>query len=538
VTKYIFITGGVLSGLGKGVSTAAIGKILRGRGVKVDLCKIDPYLNVDPGLMNPYQHGEVWVTKDGYEADLDFGHYERFLDIELERSHNITTGRIYLEVLEKERRGEFLGQTVQIIPHITDEIKRQIVEISRINNPDVLLLEIGGTTGDIEGMPFLEALRQMRMENGKDNVLFIHVTLVPSLHAVGEQKTKPTQHSVKELRGIGIQPDILLCRTPLPLLDETRAKLALFCDVGKLDVISNHDLENIYRLPLVMEEQGLGDNILGKLNIRERKHDLKDWEKFVERIEALEETVRIAIVGKYTDLPDSYISIVEALKHGGYAVGVKVEVQWVESVHLEEDPQRISDLDGVSGILVPGGFGERGAEGKILAIHHAHTHGIPFLGICFGFQLGVVEYARSALGLKEANSSELDPESPHPVIDLLPEQREVKQMGGTMRLGELPLEIAEGTLAHRIYGKTQIAERHRHRYEVNPEYIPLLEEQGLRFSAKSDGGRRMEILELPDHPFFFATQFHPEFKSRPQRPSPPFRAFVEAAMRRRDEGGR
>jgi CTP synthase len=535
MTKYIITTGGVLSGLGKGVATAAIGKILQCRGISVDVCKIDPYLNVDPGLMNPYQHGEVWVTKDGYEADLDFGHYERFLDVELDRDHNITTGKIYLTVLERERKGEYLGQTVQIIPHITDEIKRQIYEIARINNPDVLLVEIGGTTGDIESMPFLEALRQMRMENGRENVLFIHVTLVPTLKAVGEQKTKPTQHSVKELRGIGIQPDIIVCRSEKPLQDETKAKIALFCDVGKLDVISNHDVESVYEVPLVMEEQGLGDNILSKLNIRERKYDINAWKKLIRRMKSAGEEVNIAIVGKYTGLRDSYISIVEALRHAATSYGKKVRITWVESVELEDNPEKVEELSEVDGILVPGGFGQRGSEGKIRAIEYSRMRNIPYLGICFGFQLAAIEYARNVLGLEKANSTELDPETPHPVIDLLPEQRNVKQLGGTMRLGEIPLVIEKDTLAYRIYRKGEVAERHRHRYEVNPTYIDKFEENGLKFSAKSDSGRRMEILEIPEHYHFLATQFHPEFKSRPLRPAPVFKAFIEAAIRKKKD---
>ncbi|MEE8168341.1 MAG: CTP synthase (glutamine hydrolyzing) [Candidatus Hydrothermarchaeales archaeon] len=535
MTKYIIVTGGVLSGLGKGIATAAIGTILRSRKVKVDICKIDPYLNVDPGLMNPYQHGEVWVTKDGYEADLDFGHYERFLDVELDREHNITTGKVYLAVLEGERKGAYLGQTVQIIPHITDEIKDEIYEIARVNNPDVLLVEIGGTTGDIEGMPFLEALRQMRMENGKENVLFVHVTLVPTLKAVGEQKTKPTQHSVKELRSIGIQPDIVICRTQEPLQASTRAKISLFCDVGKMDVISNHDVDSVYEVPLVMDEQGLGDNLLAKLSIKEKGYDMKEWKAFVEHNKNLKRDVRIAIVGKYTDLRDSYISIVEALKHAGYALNARVEPLWVESLDLEDDPSMVKVLEDADGILVPGGFGKRGSEGKILATKYSRESDIPYLGICFGFQLAAIEFARNALGLKNANSSELDPKTPHPVIDLLPEQKEIEQMGGTMRLGEIPLVIEDGTLASEIYGKREIGERHRHRYEVNPKYIEEFEKHGMRFSAKSDDGRRMEILEIPEHTHFLATQFHPEFKSRPQRPAPVFKAFVEAALNRKEK---
>ncbi len=537
MTKYIIVTGGVLSSLGKGVATASMGVILRSRGLKVDVCKIDPYLNVDPGLMNPYQHGEVWVTKDGYEADLDFGHYERFLDVELDRAHNITTGKVYLAVLERERKGEYLGQTVQIIPHITDEIKCEIYGIGRINNPDVLLVEIGGTTGDIEGMPFLEALRQMRMENGKENVLFVHVTLVPTLKTVGEQKTKPTQHSVKELRSIGIQPDIVICRAETPLQDDTKTKLALFCDVNKRDVISNHDVDSVYEVPLVMEDQGLGDSLLAKLNLREKGYGMKEWRRFVEHTKNLGREVRIGIVGKYTDLRDSYISIVEALKHAGYSLNARVVPLWVESLDLEEDPSRAKVLDDAEGILVPGGFGKRGSEGKMMAIKYARENNVPYLGICFGFQLATVEFARSMLGLKRANSSELEPDTPDAVIDILPEQKEIKQLGGTMRLGEIPIKIEEGSLAVRIYGKPEVGERHRHRYEVNPAYVERLEKSGIRFSAKSDSGRRMEILELPGHFHFLATQFHPEFKSRPQRPAPVFTAFVEAALRFRERRG-
>jgi CTP synthase len=530
MTKFVIITGGVLSGLGKGVTTAAIGLILKGRGISVDVCKIDPYLNVDPGLMNPYQHGEVWVTKDGYEADLDFGHYERFLDIELGRDHNITTGKIYLEVLENERKGRYLGQTVQVIPHVTDEVKKQIQEIARINHPDILLVEIGGTTGDIEGMPFLEALRQMRMENGRENIIFVHVTLVPTLDAVGEQKTKPTQHSVKELRAIGIQPDIIVCRTKSPLLSDTRAKLSLFCDVGKLDVISNHDVESVYEVPIILDEQGFGDNILGKLNLREKRHDLKDWKRFIHKIKNLKREVKIAVVGKYTDLKDSYISIAEALKHAGYDLDCAVIIKWVESIDLEDDPTKVELFNDVSGILVPGGFGKRGSEGKILAINYARDNNLPYLGICFGFQLAAVEFARNVLDLSGANSVELDPKTTTPVIDILPEQKKVKQMGGTMRLGEIPAEITEGTMASKIYGKTRVGERHRHRFEVNPDFIDKFELSGAKFSARSDKNRRMEILEIPDHPHFIATQFHPEFKSRPQRPSPVFLSFVKAAI--------
>jgi len=535
MTKFIIVTGGVISGLGKGVVSASIGKILKSRGIKIDICKIDPYLNVDPGLMSPYQHGEVWVTKDGYEADLDFGHYERFLDIEVTSDHNITTGKIYLKVLEKERKGEYLGQTVQIIPHITDEIKAQLSEIARKNNPEVLIVEIGGTTGDIEGMPFLEAVRQMRRELGRENVLFVHVTLVPVMENSNEQKTKPTQHSVKELRSLGIQPDLIVCRSKTELTEDTKSKIAMFCDVGKREVISNHDVENIYKVPVVIESQNLGDIIISKLNLREKKNEFKSWVKFIECIEALDKTVNIAVVGKYVGLKDSYISISEALKHAGYEIDRKVNVVWFESEDFEKDASKLEELRKVDGILIPGGFGTRGTEGKILAIKFARENNIPFLGICLGFQLSVVEFARNVCNLKQANSTEIDPSTPHPVIYLLPEQKGVKQLGATMRLGELEIEVEEGTLASNIYSSTAIKERHRHRFEVNPDYIEALEKAGLKFTAKSDGGRRMEMLELHDKKFFIATQFHPEFKSRPQNPAHVFSAFIKAAKKYREE---
>jgi len=535
MTKFIVVTGGVISGLGKGVAAASIGKILKSRGIKIDICKIDPYLNVDPGLMSPHQHGEVWVTKDGYEADLDFGHYERFLDIEVTSDHNLTTGKIYLKVLEKERKGDYLGQTVQIIPHITDEIKVQLFEIARKSNPEVLIVEIGGTTGDIESMPFLEAVRQMRRELGKENVLFIHVTLVPVLEQSSEQKTKPTQHSVKELRSLGIQPDILICRSKTELTEETKSKIAMFCDVGKREVISNHDVEHIYKVPVVIESQNIGDIVISKLNLREKKNEFKEWINFVGGIEKIEESVDIAIVGKYVGLKDSYISICEALKHAGYEFNRKITLHWFESEDFEKEGSKLEQLRQLDGILVPGGFGIRGTEGKILAIKFARENNIPFLGLCLGFQLGVVEFARNVCNLKQANSTEINPSTPHAVIDLLPEQREIRQLGATMRLGELEVEIVQGTLAFNIYSSNLIKERHRHRYEVTPSYIETFEKRGLKFSGKSDNKRRMEIFELPDKRFFIATQFHPEFKSRPQKPEPIFRAFVEAAKKYREK---
>lgn len=534
MTKFIVVTGGVLSGLGKGVVSASIGKILKSRGVNVSICKIDPYLNVDPGLMSPHQHGEVWVTKDGYEADLDFGHYERFLDVELTSEHNITTGKVYLRVLEKERKGKYLGQTVQIIPHITDEIKAMVNDIARKTNCDVLIIEIGGTTGDIEGMPFLEAMRQLRMELGKENVIFVHVTLIPVLEHSGEQKTKPTQHSVKELRSFGIQPDIIVCRCRNEVSEESKLKIALFCEVNKRDVFSNHNVDTIYKVPAILESQGIGDSIMAKLNLREKKYEFKEWLKFIEKIERIKESISIAIVGKYAGYKDSYISICEALKHAGYELGKKINICWFEAEKIESGEISLKDIEKCNGILIPGGFGMRGAEGKIKAIEFARKKDMPFFGICFGFQLSVIEFARNVCNLKNANSTEIDENTPNPVIDLLPEQKDIEQLGATMRLGEIDVEIEENTLAYKIYRSKKIKERHRHRYEVNPNYIELLEKHGLRFSGKSDNKRRMEILELRDKRFFIATQFHPEFKSRPLKPAPVFRAFVDAAIKFRE----
>ena len=526
-TKYIIVTGGVLSGLGKGVTTASIGLILKSRGFRVSVCKIDPYLNVDPGLMNPYQHGEIWITKDGYEADLDFGHYERFLDIDLTSNHNITTGKIFLSVLEKERKGYYLGQTVQIIPHVTDEIKQHIKRVAEMDKAEILLVEIGGTVGDIEGMPFLEAVRQLRLELGEKNVLFIHVTLVPIIR--GEQKTKPTQHSVKELRSLGIQPDIIICRCQEELRDETKEKISLYCNVSKEAVISNHDVEDIYEVPIILEKQNLGNIILKKLDLKERTNTFNEWKNFVDRIKNLKEFVEIAIVGKYTKVVDSYISIVEALKHAGYSLNHKVKVKWVSSETLEKDENSIKELYNTDGILVPGGFGKRGIEGKIKAIRFARENNIPFLGICLGFQLAVVEFARNVLNLKNANSTEFDPNTEHPVVDLMPEQRNIKQLGASMRLGERKIIVKRNTLAYEIYKSEMVFGRHRHRYEVNPRYIDLLEKHGMIFSGISEDNRA-EILELKNHRFFVATQYHIEFSSRPLKPEPVFVAFLKACI--------
>jgi CTP synthase len=526
--KYLIVTGGVMSGLGKGITTASIGKLLQSRGFKVTAIKIDPYLNVDAGTMNPFEHGEIFVTDDGGEIDLDMGHYERFLDINLTKEHNITTGQIYGEVIRKERKGEFLGRTVQIIPHVTDLIKNRIREVAQKSGADVCLVEIGGTVGDIESMPFLEAVRQLRLEEGSDNVVFVHVTLVPVLDVVGEQKTKPTQHSVKELRELGIMPDAVVCRARNPLSENVKRKISLFCNVPENAVISAQDVENIYRVPLLLEQEGLGALLLGRLRLTARKDDLSEWKKIVEQMEKPRKVLKIAMVGKYIRISDTYLSINEALKHAAAFNGCKVEIDWMDAEKFEGSHRELEKLSVYDGILVPGGFGQRGSEGKIAAISYARQHSVPFLGLCFGFQLAVVEFARS-IGLKQANSTELDPKTPHPVIFILPEQKKVKELGGTMRLGAHEIRLAKGTKAMKIYGSERIYERHRHRYEVNPRYIPKLTKAGLKFSGKSLDGRRMEILEIPKHPFFLATQFHPEFKSRPGKPSPVFDAFVKAA---------
>jgi CTP synthase len=527
VSKYIFVTGGVLSGLGKGITASSIGLLLKSRGLTVTAIKIDPYLNCDAGTMNPYQHGEVFVLDDGTEVDMDLGSYERFLDIDLTKDHNITTGKIYRSVIEKERRGDYLGATVQIIPHITDEIKSSIKRVAERTKADVVIVEVGGTVGDIESMPFLEALRQMHQELGDDHCVFVHTTLVPVVSVVGEQKTKPTQHSVKELRAIGIQPDVIIGRSTAPLAEGIRKKIALFCDVPPEAVISAPDVPSIYQVPLLFEGQGLSDLLLRRLKLEASRKDLSEWQRFVEAVLHPHERIKIAIVGKYTMLRDSYVSYVEALTHAGAALGAGVEIVWIEAEEFSE-----SQMEGVDGLIVPVGFGHRGAEGKIRAIRYARTQGVPFLGICYGFQLAVIEFARAVLGLETANSAEFGP-TEHPVIDLMPEQKSLTEKGATMRLGAQPVRIERGTLAYKLYGTEEISERHRHRYEVNPRYIRDLEAAGLKFSGKSLDGRRMEILELPGHPFFIASQFHPEFKSRPTQPRPLFLGLVQACLARR-----
>jgi len=527
--KYIIVTGGVMSGLGKGITMASIGRILKNRGYKIVPIKIDPYINIDAGTMNPFQHGEVYVLGDGAEVDLDLGNYERFMDVELGREHNITTGLVYSAVIERERRGEYLGQTVQIIPHVTDEIKARIRQVAAKSGADICLVEVGGTVGDIESMPFLEAVRQMRGE--ESDFLLVHVTLVP-FTTLREPKTKPTQHSVKALLELGLHPDIIVCRCKKALKEDTKKKIAMFCNVKGEAVISAQDTDDIYEVPLLLEQEGIAAYIMKELQLKQLEED-NEWTKMIERRKSLairDKKIQIAIVGKYAELEDSYLSIKEAIKHAATAIGCNVKLKWIEAEDLEVDKVLNPLFDDVHGILVPGGFGVRGAEGKIKAIEYARTNKVPFLGLCFGFQLAVIEVARHVAKLKDANSSELG-ETPHPVIALLEEQRGVKNKGGTMRLGNHVVFIRGDTVAKKVYGKKRIVERHRHRYEVNPEYIERIEQEGILFSGTDRSGVRMEILEIPDHPFFFATQFHPEFKSRPNKPSAPFKAFLEACVR-------
>jgi CTP synthase len=522
--KYIIVTGGVMSGLGKGITAASIGRILKNKGFNVTAIKIDPYINIDAGTMSPYQHGEVFVLKDGGEVDLDLGNYERFLDIELTREHNITTGQVYQTVIEKERRGDYLGKTVQIIPHITNEIKERIRKVSKKSGADICIIEIGGTVGDIESMPFLEAVRQMHSEEHEENIAFVHVTLVP-LDTQGEQKTKPTQHSVKELRSLGLQPDAIVVRCKEPVTEDTKSKIALFCDVPSSAVISAHDAKDIYYVPGLMEQEGLSDYLMNKLKLapKETSHE---WDELMKKMASLDKEIRVAVVGKYAHLGDSYISINEAMKHAGIECGCRVKIDWIDAEEFERKPESIEKLRKYNGILVPGGFGVRGTEGKILAIKFARENNVPYLGLCLGMQLAVIEFARNVVGLMDANSSELA-KTEHPVIDLLPEQENVKNMGGTMRLGNYEAILTEGSLAQEIYGSTILIERHRHRYEVNPKYIARIEAKGMKFTGKND--HRMEIAEIPEHRFFFSSQFHPEFRSRPGKASPPFLAFVKAA---------
>jgi CTP synthase len=530
-TKYVFITGGVVSALGKGIVAASLGRLLTARGLRVQVQKFDPYLNVDPGTMSPFQHGEVFVTEDGAETDLDIGHYERFIDANLSRNANHTAGAIWYSVLRKERKGEYLGSTVQVIPHITNEIKERIRRVTVASPADVVISEIGGTVGDIESLPFLEAIRQFRREAGAENVVYLHVTLVPFVDSAGELKTKPTQHSVNELRRIGIHPDIVVARSREPISDDIRDKIALFADVDPDAVISNPDASDVYLVPRVLREEGLDELVLGQLGLEAGEPDLADWDELIERIHARDERVTIALVGKYVKLHDAYLSVFEALKHAGLAHGCEIDVRWVDAEHMSYE-EAVESLEEVDGVLVPGGFGSRGWEGKVLACRVARERGIPYLGICLGMHVAVSEFARHVAGMDGANSTEMDPETPFPVIDLLPEQKAVEDLGGTMRLGAQAVELAEDTRARELYDDDTVHERHRHRYEVNNLYRPKLEELGLVVSGTFQEGRLVEIVELPDHPWFVASQFHPEFKSRPTRPAPLFREFVGAALDR------
>jgi len=533
MAKFVFVTGGVVSSLGKGITAASLGRLLKSRGIKVAIQKLDPYINIDPGTMSPYQHGEVFVTEDGAETDLDLGHYERFIDSNLSRSSNVTTGGIYWSVISKERRGDYLGATVQVIPHITNEIKERVLRIAGESDVDVVITEIGGTVGDIESLPFLEAIRQLRTDLGRENVLYIHVTLVPYLKVANELKTKPTQHSVKELRSIGIQPDVIVCRTERPLSRDMVEKLALFCDIDHNAVIQAVDAPSIYEVPLMMEKEGLGEIVVRRLGITCHPPDLTEWEQMVNRMKQLRRLTTIGLVGKYVSLPDAYFSVAEALRHAGLYHGAAVDIRWINSEDLEHE-DITAHLQDVDGVLVPGGFGDRGIEGKIKAIRFAREERVPFLGICLGMQLAVVEFARHVLHWGDANSSEFNRNTAHPVIDLLPEQKELDRMGGTMRLGRYPCRLQPGTLAHRAYGEEMIYERHRHRYELNNAYREELAGKGLVFSGTLPDGYLVEIVELPGHPWFLGTQFHPEFKSRPNRPHPLFRDFIGAALNYRE----
>jgi CTP synthase len=528
--KYIFITGGVVSSLGKGITAASLGTLLKARGLKVGVQKLDPYMNVDPGTMSPYQHGEVFVTEDGAETDLDLGHYERFIDENTSRASNSTAGSVYNTVIRRERKGEYLGSTVQVIPHITDEIKSRILRVSSSSDVDIVLVEIGGTVGDIESLPFLEAIRQLRTQLGRDNVLYLHVTLVPMIEAAGELKTKPTQHSVNELRRIGISPDVVVARSSSPLPNELRAKIALFADLDERAVIAAEDVPHLYTVPLRLREQHLDELVLRHFGLEVEPSRLDEWEALCRRIDDLEGSVRIAIVGKYVQLQDAYLSVVEALKHSSIHHGSHLEIDWVDAETLDPDEAE-AQLRGVDGILIPGGFGPRAIEGKVAAVRYARESGTPFLGICLGMQCAVVEFARNVCDMHGANSSEFDPDTLYPVVALLPEQHDIEDMGGTMRLGAEPVELRGGTRAHEAYGETLVYERHRHRYEVNNHLRPRLEAAGLRVSGVFAAKDLVEVIELDDHPWFVASQFHPEFKSRPTRPHPLFRDFVGAAIR-------
>ena len=527
--KFIFVTGGVVSSLGKGITAASLGALLKARGVRVQVQKFDPYINIDPGTMSPFQHGEVFVTEDGAETDLDIGHYERFVDENLSKDANHTSGSIWDSVIRKERKGEYLGSTVQVIPHITNEIKDRIRQVGEVTDADVVISEVGGTVGDIESLPFLEAIRQLRRELGNENVLYLHVTLVPFIDTAGELKTKPTQHSVNELRRIGIHPDILVCRASDPLPDDVREKIALFADIDTKAVIDNQNVEDVYLVPEALHKEGLDELVCKKLDLGCGEADLKGWHELAHSIRTVTNQVKIALVGKYVSVHDAYLSVAEAMRHAGLVHHVSIDISWVDAGVCSE---MISELKKVDGILVPGGFGGRGVEGKIVSTQVAREYGIPYLGICLGMQVAVIEFARNVAGLQGANSSEFDPETPHPVIDLLPEQRDIENLGGSMRLGADNVDLASATRAHSAYGSATAQERHRHRYEVNNEYRDRLINAGLVISGTFQQEKLVEIIEVADHPWFVASQFHPEFKSRPRRPAPLFRDFIGAAVQR------
>lgn len=534
--KFIFVTGGVVSGLGKGITAASLGRLLKQCGFKVTIQKFDPYLNIDPGTMSPYQHGEVFVTDDGAETDLDLGHYERFIDENLSINSNVTTGKIYHAIITKERRGDYLGATVQVVPHVTNEIKDRIFRVAQAVNPDFVITEIGGTVGDIESLPFLEAIRQVSADIGRENCMYIHVTLVPYIQASGEQKTKPTQHSVKELLSIGIQPDMIVCRTQQPLSKESCNKLALFCNIPSDCIIPNTDCETLYEVPLMLAQEGIVGAVLRRLGMPMREPDLSEWRKLVADVKTLRErgSVKIALVGKYVELHDAYLSVAESLRHGGIANGVNVDIQWINSESITDlnAAQLLGDVDG---ILVPGGFGSRGIEGKIAAARYAREQKVPYFGICLGMQIAVVEFARNVLGLCQAHSAEFDAQTPDPVIHIMPDKKDLENMGGTLRLGSYPCVLAPQSKTHDIYGEDVIFERHRHRYELNNSYRDALTHAGMRLAGLSPNETLVEIVEIADHPWFIGVQFHPEFKSRPNRPHPLFRSFIGAALARRQE---
>lgn len=529
MAKYIFVTGGVVSGLGKGITAASLGRLLKARGYKVAAQKLDPYINVDPGTMSPYQHGEVYVTEDGTETDLDLGHYERFIDEDLNRYSNLTTGKVYWNVLNKERRGEYLGGTVQVIPHITNEIKEFIYQVGKKTEADIVITEIGGTIGDMESQPFIEAVRQISLEVGKENSLFIHVTLVPFLQGSKEHKTKPTQHSVKELQGMGVNPDVIILRCDQPLEESIFKKITLFCNIKRECVIENLTVSNLYEAPLMLEKSKFSEVVLQELGLEAPTPDLREWEEMVEKSRHLEKTVQIGLVGKYVGLHDSYLSVAEALRHAGYAHHAKVKIQWIDSETITKESCK-ELLHGLDGILIPGGFGSRGTEGMILAAEYARKMNIPYLGICLGMQIAVIEFARNVIGLQDANSGEFDEQCNHKVIDFMPDQSSTTEKGGTLRLGAYPCILKEGTTIRKTYGEKEISERHRHRYELNPDYKEILQEHGLTCSGTSPDGRLVETVELSDRPFYIGVQYHPEFKSRPNRPHPLFQGLIGAAI--------